>query len=200
MGDDTVKLDRVGLWRSIRRTRRRDLVGPTTGGALLLGVGGGATLLARTEVPDRVEVAADCLFVLAPLLGLLFAAFAMVMALFTDNFVRWLHANDVEGYRGVTSILEPFLAAIGLQVGTILLCICYRASASLVAHWVEGTAWLLLCFLLVFVLLDVVSLGRAMLFLGIARAHEVEERRAGVPFTDRSDEASSRDQERPNRG
>lgn len=167
-----MKPEKVGFWRSLRNLTGEDIFGPELLGALLIGVGGGTFLLAHTRTMGRVEIAADFLYIIAPLMGVVFAAFALVIALFSDDYIRALNANR----DGVAAFLRPFLVTIGLQVGTALLCVAYRAAAEVVPSKAEVGAWLVLCFLFVFALLDVVALGRAVMLHGITRAKEIEVR------------------------
>jgi hypothetical protein len=140
--------------------------------SLIIGLGGGIALLSQVGVAERVAIAADFLSVVGPLLGVVFAAFALVIALFSDEYIRVLSENS----EGIAAFLRPFLVAIGVQVGTILLAVAYRAAASSVPSKVEVTIWLAVCFLFVFALLDVVALGRNVLLHGVTRAKEVEVR------------------------
>lgn len=75
-------------------------------GAIVIGIGGGVALLARTTVGNRTSIAGDVLIVIGPLLGVVFGAFALVIALFSDSYLRLL--NEVED--GVAAFLRPFLA------------------------------------------------------------------------------------------
>lgn len=164
--------EKVGFWSSLRKLTGADIFGPELLGALIIGIGGGTVLLAQTQAPRRVEIAADFLYIIAPLLGVVFAAFALVIALFSDDYIRALNANR----NGVAAFLRPFLVTIGLQVGAALLAVAYRSGADVAPSEVEVGAWLALCFLFVFALLDVVALGRAVMLHGITRAEEIEVR------------------------
>lgn len=160
----------VGFWRSLRKLSGEDIFGPEVLTALLLGVGGGTALLGQTTSAGRAGIAVDFLYVVAPLLGVVFAAFALVISLFSDDYIRVLNEHP----DGVAAFLRPFLVTIGLQVGTVLLAIAYRAGATLVPSQVEVGTWLALCFLFVFALLDVVALGRGVLLHGVTRAEEIK--------------------------
>lgn len=166
----------VSFRRALRRVGTREHL-PGLLGALVLGGGGGAVLLGLTTLSSRHSTALDFLFVLAPLLGLVFAAFALVIALLNDPYMRWLDAKGV----GVAAVLEPYLASIAIQVTAILLAVGYRAAGPVLWVGVEAAAWLVLCFLFVWALFDVVALGRGMLFHGIARARELKERDRAQP-------------------
>ncbi len=163
---------KIGFWRSLRKLSGEDIFGPEFLGSLLIGVGGGTALLSYTVTSDRVSIAVDFLYVVAPLLGVVFAAFALVIALFSDDYIRALSQNR----DGVIAFLRPFLVTIGVQVGTILIAVAYRASATIIPSKVEVGAWLLLGFLFVFALLDVVALSRAVILHGLTRADEIEVR------------------------
>ena len=60
------------------------------------------------------------------LLGLVFAAFSLLIALFSDDYIRLLSkAED-----GVEAFLRPSTIAIGLQVTAIVAAIGYRAQTT----------------------------------------------------------------------
>lgn len=162
----------VGFWRSLRRLSGEDIFGPELLGAVIIGIGGGVALLANTSVSDRLNIAADFLIVIGPLLGVVFAAFALVIALFSDSYLRLL--NESAG--GVEGFLRPFIVAIGVQVGAVLAAVAYRAAGDWLPSKVEVGAFLVLCFLFVFALLDVVALGRGVLAHGITRGRDVRVR------------------------
>lgn len=164
--------EKVGFWRSLRKLTGEDIFGPELLGAFFIGIGGGTALLSQTEAPRRVQIAADFLYIVAPLLGVVFAAFALVIALFSDDYLRALNQNR----DGVAAFLRPFLVTIGLQVGAALIAVGYRSAADLIPSRVEVGTWLVLCFLFVFALLDVVALGRAVMLHGITRAEDIEVR------------------------
>lgn len=167
-----MRREKLGFWRSLRKLSGEDIFGPELLGALVIGVGGGTALLSETIATDRADIAVDFLYVIAPMLGVVFAAFALVIALFSDDYVRALNEHP----DGVAAFLRPFLVTIGLQVGTVLLAVAYRSAADIVPSEVEVGAWIALCFLFVFALLDVVALGRAVLLHGITRAEEIKVR------------------------
>lgn len=163
---------KFGFWRSIRQLSGEDLLGPELFGAIVVGIGGGVALLAHTTVSHRTSIAGDVLVVIGPLLGVVFGAFALVIALFSDSYLRVL--NEVED--GVAAFLRPFLVAIGIQVGAVLAAVAYRAAATSLPSKIEVGSFLALCFLFVLALLDVVALGRTVLAHGVTRGQEVRVR------------------------
>jgi glucan phosphoethanolaminetransferase (alkaline phosphatase superfamily) len=137
---------------------------------VLLGAGGGGALLLLLTVKERVAVAADFLSLTAALLGIIFAAFALVIALFSDTYLKWL-ASAPDGVRG---FLAPFMFAIGVQVGALLLTVGYRAAAQHVPTQIERGAWVLLAFAFCYSLLNVVALARSVMAHGLTRARSAE--------------------------
>jgi hypothetical protein len=163
---------RFGFWSSLQGMRGRDIFNAELLAALVLGLGGGVALLSQVSVSDRVSIAVDFLYILGPLLGVVFAAFALVIALFSDAYLRVLNANP----DGIEAFLRPFMVTIGIQVGSLLLTISYRAAAEVLPSEVEVGGWLASCFLFTYALLDVVALGRAIFLHGLTRAADLEVR------------------------
>jgi small-conductance mechanosensitive channel len=161
-----------GFWRSLRRLRGEDILSVELLVGLVLGVGGGLAVLAQTSLPGRLSTAGDFLIVIGPLLGVVVAAFALVVSLFSDTYIRALNENP----DGVSAFLRPFLVAIGIQVAALLLAVAYRASASHLSTSVEGTAFVVLSFLFTYAVADVVALARGILAHGVTRAKDVRVR------------------------
>ncbi len=158
-----------GFWRSLRRLRGEDILSIELLVALVLGVGGGLAVLAETSLQHRLSVAGDFLIVIGPLLGVVVAAFALVVSLLSDTYIRALNENP----DGVSAFLRPFLVAIGIQVAALLLAVGYRASASQLSASLESTVFVVLSFLFTYAVADVVALARGILAHGVTRAKEV---------------------------
>lgn len=158
-----------GFFRSIRSLSGESIFGPELLGAIVIGVGGGTALLSNTSVSDRYKIAGDFLVVLGPLLGVVFAAFALVTTAFSDRYLSLLNSAP----KGVMGFLRPFLVSIGMQVGSIIWTVAYRASGSVVPSKVEVMGWLVACFLFVFAILDVVSLAKDVLAHTATRADQI---------------------------
>ena len=169
----------ISFWRSVRGLPGTDLLGWVTGWSLLIGIPGGVALLASTEAGRRVSIAGDFLVLTAPLLGVVFAAFALVIALFSDDYLVLLEESE----EGTTGFLRPFLVAIGLQVGALLTVLTYRAgSAALVSAGVWGSRievglFLVMVTLVAMALLDVLALAQNVMLHGLARARSARIRR-----------------------
>jgi hypothetical protein len=156
----------VGYLHSIGRTPFGSLIWPEGVLALIVGVGGGAALVRWTGLAERIATVGDALGVLGVLLGVVFAAFALLIALFSDEYVQLLSkAND-----GVIAFLRPFMIAIGTQVLTIFVTIGYRATARHLPPTVEHAAFVVWAFLFSYVLFDVVALTRSVMLHGLHRA------------------------------
>lgn len=169
----------VSFWRSVQSLPGSDILGWVTISAVVVGVGGGTLLLANTQVPDRVAIAGDFIALIAPLLGVVFAAFALVIALFSDEYLELLEDTG----EGVVAFLRPFLVAIGLQVGTLLLTFIYRSGAAALAvadTWgskAEVGLFLAMTALVVMALLDVLALAKNVMLHGLLRAKDARVRR-----------------------
>jgi len=161
----------VGFWPTLFNFRLGELLlQPEFFSSVIVGVGGGVGLLLITERTARVTTASDFLAIIGALLGVVFAAFALVISLFSDSYLKWLNKAP----QGVRGFLAPFMFTIGLQVGTILLVVGYRATALEVPPKVEKPAWVFLCFAFTYSMLNIVALARAVLGHGITRARAAE--------------------------
>jgi hypothetical protein len=152
----------------LRKLNGEDILSFELLAAVLIGVGGGVGLLTQTSASDRFDITSDFLIVIGPLLGVVFAAFALVIALLSDSYLIALNENK----DGVASFFRPFLVAIGIQVGALLLTIVYRAGVKYLPSKVEVGLFLVVCFLIVFALLDVVALARNVFAHGVTRGEE----------------------------
>ena len=68
--------------------------------------------------------------------------------------------------------LDPYLVAVGAQIGLILLAIGYRIFTESVSHLVDHIAFAALGFLFVFAILDIAALARQLVLHGVLRAQE----------------------------
>jgi hypothetical protein len=137
--------------------------------AIAIGIGGGIALLDTVTLAQRREVVGDSLQLLGVLLGVVIAAFALLIALFSDRYVRLLEkAKD-----GIIAFLRPFMIAAGCQVTAVFVAISYRASAAYLGTDVEKAFFLTWAFLFSFAMLDVVALTRNVMLHGLLRAGSV---------------------------
>lgn len=161
-----------GFWRSLRKLRGEDILSVELLVALVLGVAGGLVLLDQTSLEGRLEVTSDFLIVIGPLLGVVVAAFALVVSLLSDTYMRALNEHP----DGVSAFLRPFLVAIGIQVATLLLVVAYRAGSSHISSPAEGASFVILSFMFVYAVADVVALARGLFAHGVTRAEELRVR------------------------
>ncbi|ORV21101.1 hypothetical protein AWB98_02125 [Mycolicibacterium conceptionense] len=136
------------------------------GGALIIGVAAGIYLERHTQLPERTAIAGDILSLTSALLGVVFAALALVVALLSESYLRLLnHDRD-----GVLLFLSPFMLAIGIQVSAVIGAVLYRAFASLMPHGLE--IWIFGALVVLFLMgaLAVVALARSVIMHGLARA------------------------------
>jgi hypothetical protein len=96
---------------------------------------------------------------------------AFVVALLSADYIRLLHKA---GSEGILSFFRPFMLTLGLQVGTIMASIVYRAGASHARDSIESTAFAVTSGLFVLSLLQVVSLARSLLMHALARAEQLD--------------------------
>lgn len=156
----------VSLARSLAKTDFGALAWPEGTVAAIVGIGGAIGILSSTDRAARIAVVGDSLSILGVLLGVVFAAFALLIALMSDEYVRLLDkASD-----GVVAFMRPFMVAIGVQVTTIFLAIGYRATALDLDSKVEVLAFVVWAFLFTFAVSDVIALTRTIMLHGLTRA------------------------------
>lgn len=162
----------VGFWPLLADQSFRQLFGsPEFPVAILLGAGGATLIVLNSTVSARVDIAGDFLLISAPLLGIVFTALALVVSLFSDQYLKLL--NQAPG-GGLRVFLAPFMIALGLQVGALLAAVAYRAAAATLPQQAEAIAFPVAGFLFVWAVLDVVALGRSVLLHALNRARHAE--------------------------
>jgi len=166
-GDKMARLRReYGFWGSLGRMRLRDLATTEVAAGVLIGTGLAAALDNVSTQSARVAVAGDYLPIAGALLGIVFAGFALVIALMSDDYIRWLDETD----GGVTSFLSPFMISVGLLVATLIGTVVYRAIAVQLPRTAELWFFGAISVLFFTAALDIVSLARSVMFHGVARA------------------------------
>ena len=119
---------------------------------------------------QRHDVTGDYLAIAGALVGVVFAGFALVVGLMSNEYVRWLATNT----RGVYGFLSPFIISVGMQVGALIAVIAYRAVAAHLAADQEKIAFGVLSCMFMLALLDVVALARSVLMHAVARSQGLE--------------------------
>lgn len=156
----------VGFWGSLGRLRVSDLLGAEVAGGAVVGVVSSLLLVREVGLSSRRTLAADYLVLAPALLGVVFAALALVVALMSNDYLRQLRtARD-----GVLAFLGPFMVVIGLHVGTLLLAVAYRAFAAQIPEEAENWLFGVITTLFVISVLEVVALARSVLMHGLARS------------------------------
>jgi MFS family permease len=172
---------RFGFWGVLGRMRLADLKSPEIIVGVLLGVGLALLLNHLDSLSAIVGVAGDYLVISGALLGIVFAGFALVIGLLSDQYLRWLEQTE----SGILGFLSPFMISVGLQVGALVSAILYRALAAHVPREARDWAFGIVSVLFFVAVLDVVALARSVLMHGVARAE-------GLKITD-FEEARGRD-------
>lgn len=155
-----------GFWNALGQMRLSDLKSPEIVWGLGLGAGLAVVLDLLDKLPGRVGVVGDYLVISGALLGIVFAGFALVIALMSDQYIRWLEETD----SGVLGFLRPFIVSVGFQVGALLGAVLYRAVAGNLPHSAEQWAFGVVSVFFFIAVLDVVALARSVLMHGVARA------------------------------
>jgi|SRR5215203_1760484 len=162
----------VGIWRAFRALghyRLVDALWPEVIFGLVIGAGGAVLAIQSTDTATRIGIAADVLGLAGVLLAVTFAALAFVVAIPSGGYLRLLgETND----GGMQRFLDPYLVAVGAQVGLILLAFGYRIFAETVSNPVDHVAFAGLGFLVVFAILDIAALARQLVLHGVLRAQE----------------------------
>jgi hypothetical protein len=160
----------IGFWKNLGHMRVSQLLGIEAPLAVLLGGGGCTALLHVTKVPDRVVVAGDFLSLIGALLGVVVAAFALVISMFSDSYLLVLQKHP----DGVRAFLSPFVVNTGVQIGVIIGTVAYRASSGHLPKLLEKCSFVFLGVLFTFALLNIMALTRNSLAHGLTRAAAAE--------------------------
>jgi len=159
-----------GFWRSLGRMQLSDLLAPEVIVGVLIGVGLAVTLCLIGTPSARGSVTGDYLVIAGALIGVVFAGFALVIALMSDDYIRWL----ADTKSGVVGFLSPFVVSIDLQVGTLLGAVLYRALADQLPPTLEKWFFGVVSVSFFTAALDVVAVARSVLMDGVARARDLK--------------------------
>jgi len=135
---------------------------------VLIGAGVATIQMVWGNRDARIALAGDFLSITSALLGVVFAAFALLVAFFSPGYVSLLNAIP----SGVKGFLQPFLLAIGVQVALILGVVLYRSLPATVPDWVSHIGFYALSITSAAVLMDVVALARSVLIHGVLRGKQ----------------------------
>ena len=156
----------VGFVPALVKVGARSLLWPEGFWALVVGGAGGVVLTRCSTLKVRLDVAADGLVVLAPLLGVVLAALTLVIVISSDEYTRFLGKAS----EGILGFYRPFIIAIGLEIWTILTIIGYRAVAQELPSIWERLVFCAMCILIVFTLLDILAIARNVLMHALTRS------------------------------
>lgn len=157
---------RVGFWGSVGRLRLSDIATVEIAGGIVLAGAAAWFLVREVSLTARISLVGDYLSLTPALLGVVFAAMALVVALMSNEYMQQLRAAS----GGVLAFLSPFMTVVGVQVGTLLLAVGYRAFARELTGELEHWAFGLVTALFVISCLEVVSLARTVIMHGLARS------------------------------
>lgn len=157
---------RVGFWGSVGKLQLSQLATVELGGCLVVGIVAGIFLFKHTDLAARIGIAGDVLPLAAALLGVVFAALALVVALLSESYLRLLNQEK----DGILAFLSPFMVVIGIQVTAVIGAVGYRAFAKFVPPTVEHSLFCALTVLFLTSTLEVVALARSVIMHGLARA------------------------------
>lgn len=159
-----------GFWRTLGSMRISQLLGVEAPLAVIAGGVGCIALVHVTKVADRIAVAADFLSLTGALLGVVVAAFALVISMLSDNYMVLLQKHP----EGIRPFLAPFVINAGIQIGVVIGAVAYRASGTHLPKLAEKTSFVVLGVLFMFALLNVMALTRNALAHGVTRAAAAE--------------------------
>jgi hypothetical protein len=138
--------------------------------AIIIGVGGGIEVVRWTKIDSRIAIAGDFLVLVSALLGVVLAAFALIVAFLSDSYTLLLQKNP----KGVRAFFAPFMINIGIDVGLVIGAVAYRAIASYLPHIGEKVFFIVIATLFVYALLNIVALARAVMAHGVTHAELIE--------------------------
>ena len=160
----------VGFLPSLSKLTIGSLLWPEGVGGLVFGGGGAIALIQVSSLKARLEVAADALVVLAPLLGVVLAGLTLVIAVSSDDYLRLLARTK----KDPLAFYRPFIIAIGVEIWTMLLIIGYRAVAEDMPNTWENWGFGIVCFFIVFALLDILAIARNVLMHTLIRSKAIK--------------------------
>jgi hypothetical protein len=168
-------IDNVGIWRAVAAIggyRFTEVVWPEAFFAAVIGGGGSVAIVLSTHAKDRADAVGDLVGVSVGLLGIIFAALAIVVALPASRYLNLL-AETADG--GMRVFLDPFLVAVGTQVLLVFLTIGYHTLAVHLPSDVEHGAFYALGFFFAFGILDIANLARQLVRHAVGRAEAAVE-------------------------
>jgi len=166
------RLDRrkFGFWYILWEQNKLRLIGWEGVAALIIGTGGSIELIRIANVTARVGIASDFLLIISVLLGIVLAAFALVVGL-SESYTLQLQRRNPKGIR---AFFAPFMINIGVDVGLVIGTIAYRTSADYLPHGAEKTFFVIIATLFVYAVLNVTALARSVMAHGVTRAGLIE--------------------------
>jgi hypothetical protein len=159
------------FWRIVRERWGWRLFGYEALFAVIIATAAGIPIVHLTKVADRIAIAGDFLTLVSAVLGLLLAAFALVVAFFSESYTMLLQSANPKGVRAFFSV---FMINIGVDVGVVIATIGYRAAASYLPSLVEKIAFVVLAALFIYAVLNVVAVSRNVMAHGVTRAELIE--------------------------
>lgn len=164
----TLEKRQFGFWRNVVSTPAGQLIGVEGVIAVTVGVAA-AIWLAREGTRDgRIAIAGDFLTLSSALVGVVFAGFALVIALLSDKYLVLLERSS----GGTRVFLAPFIINIGAQVFVVIGTVGYRAAAKQVPLGVEQWIFGVVAVFFIYATLNIVALARNVLAHGATRAEQ----------------------------
>ena len=156
----------AGFLRAVKATGIRSFMLPEGVLAFLLAGLGAGLLCTQASVSDRLEVAANSLRIIAPLLGVVLAALTFVISFASDDYLRRLKSTE----SGVIAFYRPFVFAIGIEIVTLILIVVYKTMANKMLEGAECTIFGIMCFFVAYSMLNVLAVARNVVMHALLRA------------------------------
>lgn len=154
-----------GFWHNLKSSSVGQLIGIEGAAALIISPAAAFLCHKFLSVEERISLANDLLGTTTGILGVLFAAFAIVAALLSDSYSRFIQRSTGR----IHGFYSPFIIVIGVAIGTIFSIISYKAfSKHLPTSW-EIAFFGATTFLFSYTLLNVLALARNMFAHGVTR-------------------------------
>lgn len=171
----------VGAIHAIRQTGTMRLAWPEGIVALALGGGGAATLVGIGSVDESIQVAGALLTVAIALIAVTFAAFAILIAYLSDQYMLLL---DRASSKGFPAFLQPFMVAVTIQSMVIVIALGYQAFARHLPLWPQRVTFVVLGTLAIYAVVDVIAISRELSMHALTRLRHLQS-------TERREQASA---------
>lgn len=159
----------IGFLPNLLGYKLKDLFYPEGLVACIVGGAGSVYVHHVTSCSERTMIVADTISVIGIFLGATLVIFALFI-MFSDKY--WYTIIDSGVHMSV--FMRPFIVAMGIQASTLLLSVTYRSVGTHVSGALEHIMFVIWAFLFVYVVADLVAMGRNLFAHGLTREKMLE--------------------------